>query len=192
MYTNPADHLLDVITPAKATAESVNAELTLPPEQHSMIDKAILAAQLPPYVDLNMGVTKRIAQMANLPRNPTWLRQVYILLRRNFQEHRRESQVIITSIIQTIIIAVLIGTVFLQIGNTQKSTVRRQPVLFFCVINQGIFGALMVINSFPAERALTLRERASGTYLASTYFTAKIIADTLVQIPIPILFVSEI
>lgn len=29
-------------------------------------------------------------------------------------------------------------------------------------INQGIFGALGVINSFPSERVLTLRERASG------------------------------
>lgn len=161
-------------------------------EQDAIVDKAIMAAQPTVSIDLNLGATKRIAQMANLPRNPTWFKQVFILLRRNFQEHRRESQVIITSIIQTIIIAVLIGTVFLQIGNTQKSTVRRQPVLFFCVVNQGIFGALMVINSFPAERALTLRERASGTYLASAYFTAKIIADTLIQIPIPILFVSKI
>jgi len=137
-----------------------------------------------------MGVNKRLAQMADLPLNPIWHKQVRILLRRNFQEHWRQSQVIITSLIQTIIIAVLIGTAFLHIGHTQKSTVRRQPVLFFCVINQGVFGALMVINSFPTERALTLRERASGTYLASAYFTAKIIADTLVQIPLPIIFVS--
>ena len=32
---------------------------------------------------------------------------------------------------------------------------------------QGVFGALAVINSFPGERALTLRERASGMYYAS-------------------------
>ena len=54
-----------------------------------------------------------------------------------------------------------------------------------------MFGALMVINSFPVERALTLRERASGTYFASAYFTAKIIADILVQLPVPIIFVSN-
>ncbi|CAF4717710.1 unnamed protein product, partial [Rotaria sp. Silwood2] len=43
-----------------------------------------------------------------------------------------------------------------------------------------IFDALMVINSFPVERTLSLREQASGTYYASAYFTAKIVADTLV------------
>jgi ATP-binding cassette subfamily G (WHITE) protein 2 len=34
-------------------------------------------------------------------------------------------------------------TVLLQIGTNQSSAVRRQPVLFFCVINQGIFAALV-------------------------------------------------
>jgi len=139
-----------------------------------------------------MGVNKRLVQMANLPLNPTWIKQIEILFRRNLREQSRRLNVIIISIIQTIIMAVLVGTVFLNIGHTQKSIVRREPVIFFCIINQGVFGALMVINSFPVERTLTLRERASGTYFASAYFTAKIIADTLVQLPVPIIFVSKI
>jgi ATP-binding cassette subfamily G (WHITE) protein 2 len=156
-----------------------------------MIDKAVINAQTPITVDLNMGVNKRLALMADLPLNPIWHKQVRILFRRNFQEHLRQPQVIITSLIQTVIISVLIGTAFLQIGHTQKSTILRQPILFSCVLNQGIFGALMAINSFPMERALALRERASGTYLTSAYFVAKIFANTLVQIPVPIIFVSS-
>jgi hypothetical protein len=139
-----------------------------------------------------MGVNKRAVQINDFQPNPTWITQVHILLQRNFQEQFRQSKIIVISLIQTIIMAVLVGTVFLNIGNTQKSIVRREPVIFFCVVNQGIFGALMVINSFPVERALSLRERASGTYFASAYFTAKIIADTLVQLPVPIIFVSKI
>jgi hypothetical protein len=151
---------LDVITPPKNDPSAEYSTVVVSVEQQAAIDKAIIGAQVPLTIDLNMGVHKRLAQMADLPRNPVWHKQVRILLRRNFQEHLRESQVIITSFIQTIVIAVLIGTAFLQIGHAQKSVVRRQPVLFFCVVNQGIFGALMVINSFPVERALALRERA--------------------------------
>jgi hypothetical protein len=66
--------------------------------------------------------------------------------------------------------------------------VRRQPLLFFCVINQGIFAALVVINSFPSERLLVLRERAAGTYYASAYFMAKVAAELTTQLPIPIIF----
>ncbi len=51
---------------------------------------------------------------------------------------------------------------FLQIGTGQSSTTRCQPVLFFCAINQGVFAALVTINMFPAERVLSLRERAAG------------------------------
>ena len=186
MYTNPADHLLDVITPPKKTeGQSASSK------EQSAVDASLLAVQPSVEINLNMGAHKRIGQMANLPKNPLWVTQFFILLRRNFQEQLRSSQVIITSIIQTIIIAVLIGCAFLEIGTTQSSVVRRSPVIFFCAINQGIFGALMVINSFPVERALSLRERASGTYFDSAYFVAKIVADTLVQIPVPILFVSK-
>ncbi|CAF4219034.1 unnamed protein product, partial [Rotaria sp. Silwood2] len=183
LYSNPADHLLDVITPAR-TIDDQSASS----EKQTDVDKLILAVQAPVEIDLNMGAHKRIAQMADLPKNPLWITQFFILLRRNFQEQIRSSKIIVTSVIQTIIIAILIGCVFLQIGNGQSSILRRSPVIFFCAINQGIFGALMVINSFPVERALSLRERASGTYYASAYFTAKILADTLVQAPVPVLF----
>lgn len=137
-----------------------------------------------------MGEDKRVVQIANYQSNPPWHKQVRILFRRNLREQSRKLHLLATSIIQTVIIGVLIGTAFLQIGTTQKSIVRREPVIFFCAINQGVFGALTVINSFPVERTLTLRERASGTYFASAYFVAKIFSDTLVQLPIPILFVS--
>jgi len=46
----------------------------------------------------------------------------------------------------------------------------------------------VVINAFPSERLLVLRERAAGTYYASAYFMAKITAETATQLPIPIIF----
>lgn len=78
------------------------------------------------------------------------------------KEQRRKWKTLITQFVQTCVMAVLIGGTFYQIGNSQSSIPRRLPVLFFCCINQGMFGALGVINSFPSERVLTLRERASG------------------------------
>lgn len=159
-------------------------------EQQSAIDDAILKAQTPIDVDLNMGVNKRLGQMANLPKSPSWPRQVQILFERTMQEQFRQLRIFITSLVQTVIISILIGTVFLQIGTEKQSILLRESALFFCVVNQGIFGALMVINSFPVERALSLRERASGTYFASAYFISKILAETVVQLPIPIIFVS--
>ena len=189
-YTNPADHLLDVVTPPKPDPAKVSDEVPASIEEQEAIDAAILSAQPPISIDLKMGLNKRLDQMGDYQLNPLWHTQVAILIRRNFREQLRKKTIFITSLIQSILMAILIGTVFLKIGNGQESIIRRSPVLFFCAINQGIFGALMVINSFPVERALTLRERASGTYFASAYFMAKILTEIIVQLPVPILFVS--
>jgi ATP-binding cassette subfamily G (WHITE) protein 2 len=189
VYTNPADHLLDVITPVKNGSIGIDHE-TPSSEKQLTIDAAIFAAQPTIDIDLNMGCDKRDVQMNNILLHPKWNKQVQILLRRNFQEQRRKFQTIFVSFVQSVIMAGLMGSVFFQIGNSQKTIFRRESFLFSCVVNQSLFGALMIVNSFPAERTLTLRERASGTYYASAYFTAKILTDTLVQLPVPIVFVS--
>ena len=46
----------------------------------------------------------------------------------------------------------------------------------------------MLINSFPSEREIILRERAAGSYKVSAYFLAKIIAEGVIQIVYPIVF----
>lgn len=138
-----------------------------------------------PEVNLDAGLTKALLVEHE---NVSWLRQLRILSQRNFQETIRKRHMLYTAFIQTIIMAVLIGLVFLRIGTGQKSVVRRQPLLQFCCINQGMFGALAVINSFPAERALMLRERAAGTYYASAYFLAKTTVDTLALLPFTLIF----
>ncbi|UJR16819.1 hypothetical protein I4U23_003718 [Adineta vaga] len=172
LYTNPADHLLDVVSLTK-----------------NNIDEAILAVHPSINIDLDMGFHQRHIQMNNLPLQPPWLKkQIQILLQRNFQQQQRQFHVILVSLIQSIIMGVLIGIVFFRIDNTQRGVFRRESILFSCIVNQSLFAALMIINSFPIERTLTLRERASGTYYASAYFLAKIIIDTLVQLPVPIIF----
>ena len=119
-----------------------------------------------------------------------WFREVQILFRRNIRELSRGNHIILVSLFQSIIMAVLIGSAFYQVSNSQASIFRRESVLFSCIVNQCLFNALMIINSFPVERTLVLRERACGTYHASTYLIAKILTDTLRQLPGPIAFVS--
>lgn len=55
---------------------------------------------------------------------------------------------------------------------------------------QGIFGALSVINSFPAERILTLRERVAGSYYVSAYFLAKTTSEAALFVVAPVCFAS--
>jgi ATP-binding cassette subfamily G (WHITE) protein 2 len=126
--TNPADHVLDVITnqPNTDNTASNDAEEKL----ISMQDHALVDLQ---QADQNQVANKRVH---NVQRS-SWWHQFKVLLQRSFTEQLRSRDVMVTLIIQNILMAIFIGTAFLQIGNTQESMTRRLPVLFFCVINQG-------------------------------------------------------
>ncbi len=176
-FENPADYFLDVITPSPAdSVEDLQAK------ERKLVERSreMGASE----VDLLAGIDRPL-----LPRETTpWLHQFKVLFRRTMKDQWRRRSLLVTQLVQTVIMAVLIGTAFLDIGTSETSVVRRQPVLFFCVINQGIFGALLVINSFPAERMLVLRERAAGTYYVSAYFLAKSMAELIFQLIFPLLF----
>jgi len=120
--------------------------------------------------------------------NISWIRQAGILFGRAFKSQTRQYDILIIQFLLSIIMGVLVGTSFLHLGNSQKSVKTRQALLFFNCIHQGFFGAVMVINSFPGERALILRERAAGMYYASAYFVSKTLAESLVQLIIPIIY----
>ena len=176
-YENPADYFLDVITPSPADSmEDLQAK------EAKLVERTreMSASE----VDLLAGIDRPL-----LPRETTpWWHQFKVLFRRTMKDQWRRRSLLATQMIQTFIMAVLIGTAFLNIGTSETSVVRRQPVLFFCVINQGIFGALIVINSFPQERMLVLRERAAGTYYVSAYFLAKSMAELVFQLTFPLMF----
>lgn len=77
-----------------------------------------------------------------------------------------------------------------HIGTGQASVRTRLPSLFFAMVNQGVVGSLQAVTSFPAERAVMLRERAAGAYLTSSYFVAKAAVDAITLLWSPILFTS--
>jgi ATP-binding cassette subfamily G (WHITE) protein 2 len=167
--TNPADHLIDILVT----------------DSSRFIDDTQLLSTMVPG-DGFADPRPHTPLPVNFRRQP-WIRQFLVLFHRSWTDVTRNRVMLFTQFIQTVIIAVLIGTVFLQIGHNQSSIVRRNPVLFFCVVNQGVFGAMMMINSFPEERILVLRERAAGTYHVSAYFMSKLAAD-IPNILSPMLF----
>lgn len=67
-----------------------------------------------------------------------------------------------------------------------------QPKLthcFFLSFVTGVFDSMFnALTSFPQERTVILKERASGSYRLSAYFMAKTTADAPVRIVLPLLY----
>ena len=124
-FTNPADHFLDVITPSHHDA--------------GKDDDALMGVFQQP-IDQEVEDRKRLESYSNIHihQRPPWSHQFMVLLRRTWLDSTRSYGVFFTLLIQNIVIAILIGGVFYQIGNGQDSIIKRSPALFFAVINQGI------------------------------------------------------
>ncbi len=91
----------------------------------------------------------------------------------------RQTETNKTTVFQTIIFALLLGFIWLNDGS-DKSGITTQAIiglLTFSVVNNGFTGANTVLFTFPKERPVVLKERASRTYRLSAYFWSKTIVD---------------
>jgi hypothetical protein len=130
-YTNPADHLLDVLS-LPAALEAGLDDILLSKQQEATSDIDIQTDLLVKEAKLSGALSLTNEYTSNL----SWWKQFKILFHRSMKEQWRLKDVFFTQLAQSILMAVLIGTVFLRIGTGQPSTVRRNAVLFFCAVNQ--------------------------------------------------------
>ena len=163
--TNPADHLLDVVC--------IGAD-----DEQNVLGKQIVP------LDMDFGSdTDPITARSQL----NWFNQFYILLTKFSVEKARRWELLFANIIVTLLVATFVGCgAWNNLGTTQAGLAKRNPLLFFCVIHQGVVASLQGTYSFPQDRAIMLRERAAGTYCVSAYFCAKSLADMYIAFITPI------
>jgi len=118
-----------------------------------------------------------------------WFKQFFILSLRNLRDLLRNPMSSYVIIIQTIFMALLVGSIYFDLGLSQSSIQNRLGALFFVLTNQS-FGMLSGLNLFLQGRNLFNRERASGVYCTSAYFLSKLLVDLPSQIIVPVLFLS--
>ena len=92
--------------------------------------------------------------------------------------------------IQAIVIAVVIGLIYLRLRNNQKSVQDKMGAIFVCIINQSMGGVFGVLSTFTQELPIFLREHRSGLYSSYSYYLSRTFAELPFQILWPFLFVT--
>lgn len=168
---NPADHMLDCVT------IGIHDEKA---------EREIFRLAVPIRLDYGCGMDDFAAR-----RVQPWLWQFLVLTHRNLMEKLRRWDIVAMNIAITIIVAVFIACgAWYQIGTYQDSIAKRNSILFFTIIHQGVVSSLQGTYGFPMERALMLRERAAGEYYVSAYFIAKTAIDSTFQLIAPFFFTA--
>ncbi|XP_049848215.1 uncharacterized protein LOC126313302 [Schistocerca gregaria] len=92
-------------------------------------------------------------------------------------------------IIQTLVIAIVYGLIWLQTPRNEANFQNRTGALFFLLLFTGGFNpVLTALYSFPMERPIILRERSEGAYPISAYLLAKTLSEAPLEQIYPLAF----
>ncbi|KAE9618348.1 putative ABC-2 type transporter [Lupinus albus] len=114
-----------------------------------------------------------------------WFNQFSILLHRSIKERKHESFNTLR-VFQVLAAALLAGLMWWQ--SDYRNVQDRLGLLFFISIFWGVFPSFNSVFAFPQERAIFMKERASGMYTLSSYFMARIVGDLPMELILPTVF----
>eukprot|EP00698_Gefionella_okellyi_P012708 TRINITY_DN3436_c0_g3_i2.p1 TRINITY_DN3436_c0_g3~~TRINITY_DN3436_c0_g3_i2.p1 ORF type:complete len:1137 (-),score=253.62 TRINITY_DN3436_c0_g3_i2:2148-5558(-) len=107
----------------------------------------------------------------------SWPLQFALLTQRAWRNLIRVPRNLVARLLQSTVIAVVIGLVFLRLPYGQTSIQDRPGLLFFAMLFYSYATMLEVILKFPPEKGILRRERASDAYATSAYFCGKFAAE---------------
>ncbi|CAK9001110.1 unnamed protein product [Durusdinium trenchii] len=116
--------------------------------------------------------------------------QLVTLFKRELVNVKRNKALTVVRAVQSVASSVLIGLIFLQLERNMSSLQPRLFSSFLLVFAQFLFAMLGVVNAFPAERAVFLRETQDKLYHPAMFYFAKVSIDTIMQCLFPILVVA--
>lgn len=119
-----------------------------------------------------------------------WWTQFTTLISRSFTTSKRDPVTTKARLGQALVISIVIGLIYLQLGDSQKDVQNKLGVVYFMLLNQSMGGVFGVLQTFAAELMIFKREHRSQMYSPSAFFLSKTLSDFPFQIFFPIIFVA--
>eukprot|EP00004_Rigifila_ramosa_P016494 TRINITY_DN391_c0_g2_i14.p1 TRINITY_DN391_c0_g2~~TRINITY_DN391_c0_g2_i14.p1 ORF type:complete len:880 (-),score=170.19 TRINITY_DN391_c0_g2_i14:186-2729(-) len=190
--TNPADYVVDLITPGMVALPDVptlsTQQIAALPDQYAASPQFAAMrqtmAELKPPPNVNL---QQLSAAAKEWRPSVW-EQTKLLSRRVMTNTIRNPFEAKARLAQCLVLGVMIGILFMQLDYSQEAVQSRTGLIIICGLAVLVTTAVSVVMIFPSERAIILRERHSGVYSVEAYALSKMVVDTLEYIIYPVLF----
>ncbi|CAN8074581.1 unnamed protein product [Agarophyton chilense] len=111
-----------------------------------------------------------------------------LLFHRAWKQVTRDKKTNVSRFMSSFMSALLFGTIYWRIGNTQSTIQDRLGLLQVCAINTAMTALVKTLYVFPKESVLINRERSRGSYNVAQYFLSKLLAEMPVSAFFPLVF----
>ncbi|XP_048505173.1 ATP-binding cassette sub-family G member 4-like isoform X2 [Athalia rosae] len=109
-------------------------------------------------------------------------KQLCVLLKRNVVRLSRDKVLMFTRMIMHLVIAMLVGTLYYQIGQDAAYALDNYSLLFFNLMFVMFSAFSAAVITFPSEVEIVIREHFNRWYKLRTFYLANRLADFPVQI----------
>eukprot|EP00249_Psilotum_nudum_P014606 c24911_g2_i1 orf=4-2430(-) len=146
-------------------------------------DRLLLLASPGKHADLQTTITEKREWTT------TWWQQFRVLLTRGFKERRHE-YLSFLRVAQVLATSIICGLLWWHSKcNTSVQLQDQAGLVFFFAIFWSFIPCAAAIFTFPLERAILAKERASNMYRLSAYFLARTLGDIPLDLMLPVAFV---
>nr|QUF59469.1 ATP-binding cassette transporter Abcg-like5 [Brachionus angularis] len=188
---NPADHYiitLAMVPTRREECEQIIEKVCINFEKSNQMaylnEDLKKANEMPSNPNTKISLKNKISYKVNVFVQFIWL------LWRSFLATIRDPFSTQIAVVQTIFIAVLLGLIFLRLKYDQSGVQNMNGIMFLFLTNMSFTNMFSVLNTFPAEIPIFLREHQNGMYSVISYYLAKIITDLPKFIVLPFVFIT--
>ncbi|XP_044734552.1 protein scarlet [Chrysoperla carnea] len=189
---NPSDFFIKIIATTPGSEEASKTSIRKICDQYA-VSEAAKEVEFVVQYEFHMGISSDQSSFTRkLKKNgPFWWSKLYWITYRCILQVLRDPSVQRLRMIQKVVIALMVG--FCYVGSTTLTQAGIQAVqgaLFMLVAENTFTPMYTVLELFPRELPLFIREYKSGLYSASIYYIANVIAMLPGLILEPVLFIS--
>lgn len=104
------------------------------------------------------------------------------LMKRSVLSVTRNKLLIAATFIQNIFFAIIVSLIFANLTNNITGIADRMGLLFMVIINMAFSSVMGMVNNFPPQKAVFIRDQQSGAYSPFLYFITMSLAELPLQI----------
>lgn len=151
------------------------------PERLAQLDAAVYPYTAAPSPPNSSFTEKYLDEYAANARSSTGI-EFWELLKRAWLSVGRNKLLVGATLIQNIVFAVIVGLLFIRLQDNVTGIADRMGLLFIIITNISFSSCSAVINNFPPQKAVFIRDQQSGAYSPMLYFITMMLAELPLQL----------